>query len=134
MSKNSNSKCKMLLCLALPLTLAVGYASDASLPPATSSFIAVPNAIVQPVSARRTANIVVGNEIFNMFMTETNVNNGLTASVNNGVVTLSDPLSDKSERQTTVNQISELAGVNQVKDKHGADLVSTTTEKAVAVR
>jgi len=131
---STNSKCMMLLCLALPLTLSAGYASDANKPAATGNFNAVPAPIVAPVSARMAADKVVNNEIFNVFLTEKTLNNGTSASVVNGVVTLNDPMSDKSERQALANQISGLAGVEQVNDQSGVELASVTTSKAVAVR
>lgn len=130
----TTSKCKMLLCLALPLTLAAAYASDTNLPPATASFIAAPASIVQPVSARRTANLVVGKEMFALFMAETNNTYNLSSSVNNGVVTLVCTSSDGMERQRIVNEVWQLHGVDQVTDESGVSTPQAPAERIVAVR
>jgi hypothetical protein len=130
----TNSKCRLLLCLALPLTVAAGYASDSNSPKDTNAFIDVPTPIVATVSARQTADITINNEIFNLVMADTSISYNLSVSVNKGVVTVSDSLAGGRERQRVVNEIWDLAGVNQVRDEHGADLASTATGKAVAVR
>lgn len=120
-------KCKMLLCLALPLTLAVGYASDLYQPAVADNF--TPVAVVAPVSARVAANKIVGHEIFEMFMADKSLNY-LSASVNNGVVTLRGTVPNEAERQKIDDQMRELAGVNQVKDEL-ADLSSPLPAVAV---
>jgi hypothetical protein len=131
---STNSKCRILLCLALPLTLATGYASDSNRPPDTASLSDVPAPIVATVTARRAADIAINNEIFNLFMADTSINYNLSVSVNKGVVTVGDSLADGRERQKVVNEIWNLPGVNQVKDERGVDLASTAIGKAVAVR
>src|ERR1700689_3458931 len=88
MTTNLSSKCKMLLCLALPLTVAAGYASDSNRPLNTVSFIDAPVPIVAPVSARQAADIAINKEVFDMFMADTSINYNMSATVHNGVVTI----------------------------------------------
>jgi hypothetical protein len=123
---------KTLLWLALPLALAAGCASDPSRSTVAFSGPAAP--IVAPGSEREAANQAVGNEIFNLFMTDTSINYLLRASVDNGVVTLIGASSNRLERQRVVDRVWELAGVNQVKDELGVDLAPTLPRRAVVVR
>jgi len=134
MKTNSNSKCKMLLCLALPLSLTAGYASDASPPAAAATFIDAPAPIVQPVSASQAADSALNYEIFRMVLADSDINYNLAASVNEGVVTLGVTSSDGIERQRVVNEIWELRGVNQVTDASGVITPQAPAEKAIAVR
>lgn len=129
-------KCKTMLWLALPITLAAGCASGPSRPVASTEAQAP---AVTLLSERQAANVVVGREIFDMMMADRNINYSLSASlnngvVNNGVVTLGGTSSSKVERQRIVDRMWELAGVTQVKDELGRDLAPTTAQPTVVVR
>lgn len=144
---STNSKCRILLCLALPLTLAVGCASDPNRPTATAFEqqaadtsnnnelfnidIPTPTATV---SKQQAADMVINNEIFKMVLADTDINYNLWDSINKGVVTLDVMSSNGAERQRVVNEVWELAGVKQVKDRRGVNLASTSPEKTIAVR
>lgn len=119
---STNSKCKILLCLALPLTLATGYASDSN----NTCFSDVPTPIAAPVSKRQAADNVINNEIFRMALADTNTYN-LSASVNDGVVTMDVTSTDRLELQRMVNETWQLRGVEQVRDERGVDMESTLT-------
>jgi hypothetical protein len=134
MKTNSNSKCKMLLCLALPLTVAAGYASDSNRPLDTTSFIDCPAPIVAPVSKSQAADSAINREIFRMVLADKNINYDLTATVKDGEVTLAVTSTDGTERQRVVNEIWELHGVDQVKNELGVNTPSSVAEKPVAVR
>jgi hypothetical protein len=121
-------KCGKLFWLTLPLALAAGCASN----PSNSFFKDAPAPAVAAVSGSRTANVVVGKEIFNMFMADTNIDYDLLASVNEGTVTLVGTSTDRPERQRMVNQIWTLAGVNQVNDEPAVNTLPTLAEEAVA--
>ena len=127
-------KCKMLLWLALPFTLGVGCAfGPGSSAVADEFFTDFPAPVVAAVSARQAANVVVGNEIFYMFLADTSTDCSLTAMVDKGVVTLGGVSFVGVERQSIIDQTWELAGVNQVQNELGVDLVPTPA-KVVAVR
>lgn len=72
-----------------------------------------------PTAARLAANKAVGQEIYDMFMADTTFNKEVTASVDEGVVTLRGPAPIGSERQRMSDRIMELPGVKQVKDELG---------------
>jgi len=131
---STNSKFRILLCLTLPLALATGCASDPNRSTATASFIDVPTPIVSPVSKQQAADIIINNEIFKMVLADTDYNYGMWASVDKGVVTLVVTSPDWTEKQRFINKVWELAGVNQVKDRRGANLASTLAGKNVAAR
>ena len=129
-------KCKTLLWLALPLTLAVGCASDPNRPAVADSFFPdAPTPVALTSSESHAVNRVVGREIFNMFMADTNINYSLVASVNNaGVVSLSGASFGGVEKQRVVDRMWELDGVNQVNNGQGIDLAPTPATKVVVVR
>lgn len=113
-------KCKTLLWLALPLTLAVGCASGPSRSAAVYNSAYVPAPTITPVSAQSTSNALVSREIYAMWMADTQINySTLWASVDDGVVTLRGTLPNGAERQRLNDRISELAGVTQVKNEVG---------------
>jgi hypothetical protein len=134
MKTNSNSKCKMLLCLALPLTVAAGYASDFSRSLDTASFIDFPAPLAATASARQAADSAINREIFRMVLADQDINYNLSASVKDGVVTLDVTSSDGIEGQRVVNEIWELRGVDQVKNELGVNIPPTVAEQPVAVR
>jgi hypothetical protein len=129
-------KCKALLWLALPLTLAVGCASNPNRAAVTDNFFTdAPSPAATTFSESQAVNRVVGREIFNMFLADKNINYSLMATVNNdGAVTLSGASFDGTERQRVVDRMWELDGVNQVKNEQGVNLAPTPATKAVAVR
>jgi len=129
-------KIKTLLLLALPLTLAVGYASDLNRPAVADHFFTdVPTPVAVTASESNAVNQVIGREIFKMFMADKNINYSLGASVNNaGLVTLNGTSSDGAERQRVVDRMWDLDGVNQVKNEQGVDVAPTPASKAVAAR
>ena len=112
--------CKTLLCLALPLTLAVGCASGPSHSVVTHPFTELPT--VTNVSARQADNILVAKEISEMWMMDKQLSraSSISASVNEGVVTLGGELPNGVERQRINDRMGELAGVNRVQDDLGA--------------
>ena len=105
---------KTLLCLALPLTLAVGCASGPSHSVVTHPFTELPT--VTNVSARQADNILVAKEISEMWMMDKQLSraSSISASVNEGVVTLGSNLPDGVERQRIAARIRELPGVRYV--------------------
>jgi len=126
---------KRMLWLALPLTLAVGCASDPGRSGWTDqSFNKFPTPITTPVTGREVANVAVGREMFDLFLTMTNANGDLSAVSENGVVTLGGSSFAGDERQSLVNQVSELSGVNRVRNEQGTDLTATAVTNAVVVR
>jgi hypothetical protein len=133
-STNSVSQCMLLLCLALPLTLATGYASDSNRPAGTPSFIDVPTPVVASVSERQAADRVINDEIFRMILADTNNDYNLAASVNSGVVTLDITSTNQLESQHMVNEMWQLRGVNQVKNERGDDMAPTLAEKFTMTR
>ena len=108
---------KTLLWLALPLTLAAGCASGPSR--STARFTDLPAPRIEPASESRTANMVVGREIFDLFVADTRIDYCLSAGVDDGVVTLSGTSPFRVERQRVTDRIWELAGVTQVRDERG---------------
>jgi len=72
--------------------------------------------MVTPVSARHGANVILGRELYELFMTDMRINSSVWTSVDDGVVTLGGTLPNGVERQRITDRIRELAGVNQVKD------------------
>jgi hypothetical protein len=131
---NSNIKNKMLLCLALPLTLVAGCASNPRGASAISYINGGPAPMVAPVSEQRTANEIIGNEVFNNFMADTNIDYNLSASVNEGMVTLVSTSTNRLERQRIVNQVGALVGVNQVNNVSVVEVASATNQKTVTAR
>ena len=128
-------KCRTLLWLALPLTLAVGCASNPNRSAVPgNSFTDNPAPAAPAVSQQEPANVAVGREIFRMFLADTSANCSLSASANQGVVTLGGASFTGVERQSIVDQTWALAGVTQVRDEKGVDLTPTPASKAVAVR
>ncbi len=127
-------KCKTLLWLALPLTLAAGCASNPNRAAVADNFFTdAPTPVAMTFSESHAVNRVVGREIFNMFLADTNINYNLGATVNNaGLVTLNGGSSDGVERQRVVDRMWELDGVNQVKNEKGVDLAPTPATKAIA--
>src|ERR1700689_867382 len=122
----TNSKCRILLCLVLPLTFAAGCASN----PANSYFNHAPAPIMASASRQQAANQVIGIEIYEAYLTDTNFAYTMVASINKGVVTLQGPISyggeqkpDRMERQGIDNRIWNMDGVNQVKDELNIDTV-----------
>ena len=130
----TNSKCKMLLCLVLPLTVAAGHASDSNRSLDTTTFIDVPAPLVATASAQQSADSAINREIFRMVLADRDINYDLHATVKDGLVTMDVASSDVTERQRVVNAIWELRGVDQVKNEQGVNMPSTATEKPVAVR
>ena len=127
------TKCKMLLWLALPLTLAAGCASNPNRAAVADNFFTdYPVPTATPVSQSEAANRVIAREMFFMFIADTSTNMSMSASVNGGVVTLGGDSFDGVERQSIVDQTWGLAGVIQVKDDLGVDL--PPTPKAIAAR
>ena len=114
--------CQGLLWLALPLTLAVGCASGPRRP---VKFSNVPAPAVRPLSEGQTADWSVAHEIYEMFLADREYQYPLRASVYNGVVTLHGTSFDGHERQRLVDEIWDLEGVNQVKNRHGVDVQPT---------
>jgi hypothetical protein len=126
-------KCKTLLWLALPLTLAVGCASSPG--PAPVAYDSIPAPVIKTYAQRHAVDRVVGREIFYIFLTDTSTNQSMFAAVNDaGVVVLGDTTSDGVERQGVVDQVWELAGVTQVKDESGDNLAATPASKVIAAR
>jgi hypothetical protein len=68
-----------------------------------------------------------------MFLADTDTDCSLTAMVDKGLVTLGGLSFVGVERQSIIDQTWELAGVNQVQNERGVDLVQTPA-KVVAVR
>jgi len=134
MKTNSNSKCKILLCLALPLTVAASHASDSSRSLDTTTFIDSPAPLVATVSAQQSADSAINSEIFRMVLADRDINYDLHATVKDGLVTMDVASSDVTERQRVVNAIWELHGVDQVKNQLGVSMPSTATETPVVVR
>jgi osmotically-inducible protein OsmY len=133
-STNSISQCIALLCLALPLTLTTGYASDSNRLTHTTSFIDVPTPMVTPVSERQAADRVINNEIFRMVLADTNTDYNMIASANNGAVTVNVTSTNRFELQRMVNGMWQLRGVEQVKNERGVDVASTLAEKFTIAR
>jgi osmotically-inducible protein OsmY len=106
-------KCKTLLWLALALGCVSGY-SQSAIDHQTSASTAD--------SERRMANRVVGHEIFEMMVADKSLNY-MSASVNDGVVTLRGTVPNEIERKRINDRMLELAGVNHVQDEL-ADLSS----------
>ena len=90
--------------------------------------------ITAPVTGREVANVAVGQEMFYLFLSCTNANADLSAVSENGVVTLGGGAFAGDQRQSLVNQVAELNGVNQVRNAQGVDLTRTTVTNAVVVR
>ena len=134
MKTNSNSKCAILLCLALPLTVAAGLASDSNRSLDTTTYIDSPATTVAPVSKSQSADSVINREIFRMVLADQDINYNLSAMVKDGLVTLDVTSSDGTERQRVVNEIRALQGVNQVQNGLGVNTPSTVTETPVVVR
>ena len=118
-------KCQRLLWLALPLTLAAGCASGPNRSTATSDFTDTLTLVAAPISRSGAANVIVGHEIYEMFLADTRIDYGLGAGVDKGVVTLRGTSFNGTERQRIVDGIWELNGVDEVKDKHGVDVAPT---------
>lgn len=127
---------KTMLLLALPLTLAVGYASDSNRSAVADPFFTdVPAPSAMTASESNAVNRVIGREIFKMFMADKNISYSLGASVNDaGLVALNGTSSDGVERQRIVDRMWELDGVKQVKNEQGVDVARTPAPKAVAAR
>lgn len=115
---------KTWLWLALPVALAAGCASGPSRS-ASYNFTDAPAPIVAAVSERQAANQLIGNEIYQMLMTDTNIDYALGASVNSGVVSLSGTAYGRVERQRIVDRMWDLEGVLEVKDRNGMDVAPT---------
>jgi hypothetical protein len=111
-------RCKALLWLGLPLALAAGCASNPSRSPVASNYTEIQTIAGAPVSERRTANLTAGHEIYELFMTDMRINS-MSATVDEGVVTLHGTRPNGIERQSINDRILELPGVNQVKDELG---------------
>jgi osmotically-inducible protein OsmY len=133
-SANSISQRMLLLCVALPLTLTTGYASDSSRRTDTTFFIDVPTPIVAPVSERQAADRVINHEIFRMALADTNADYNMIASANNGVVTLDVTSTNRFELQRVVNGMWQLRGVEQVKNERGVGVASTLAGKFTIAR
>jgi osmotically-inducible protein OsmY len=133
-STNSISPGVLLLCLALPLSLTTGYASDSNRLADTTSFIDVPAPTVRPVSERQAADRVINYEIFRMALADTNTDYNMTASANNGAVTVDITSTNRFELQRMVNGLWQLRGVEQVKNERGVDVASTLAEKSTIAR
>jgi hypothetical protein len=127
-------KCKTLLWLALPLALAAGCASNPNRATVADKFFTdAPTPAAMTASESHAVNRVVGREIFDMFLADTDINYNLGATVNNaGLVTLNGTSSDGVERQRVVDRMWELDGVSQVKNARGVDVAPTPAAKAVA--
>ena len=125
-----------MLCLALPAAFAAGCASDSNRPTAAAANINAPGESSAAYSGRRAANVVVGNDIFWLFLADTDIsfNYNLCASNNIGVVALDSNSPDATERQRVVNEIWKLKGVSQVKDETGVNTPPTPDGKNVAAR
>ncbi len=106
-------------------SMATISASDSSRLKDTNLFIDVPTPIVAPVSERQTADRAINNEIFWMVLADTNTDYNLSASANNGVVTLDATSADGLELQRVVNEMWQLRGVEQVNNEHGVALTAT---------
>jgi hypothetical protein len=139
------AKCKMLLWLALPLTLAAGCASNPNRAVVDDKFFTDDPALVAtPVSQSEAANRVPEREIINVFMADTSTSQSMGVSVNAGVATVimwptarewKDGSSfDVVERQLIVDQVWKLDGVIQVKGELGVDLAPTPAPAIVLVR
>jgi len=130
-TSNRKVTTKRLIWLALPLTLAVGCASDPSRSAWNDqSYTKFPAPPTAPVTRPEVANVAVGHEMFDTFLTITNANCNLSAVSENGVVVLGGDSFTGKERQRLVKQVSEQAGVNQVQDEQGDDLTKTAAAKA----
>jgi len=123
---------RALLCLALPLALAVGCASAPKSPPAYSHLGAEPTAPV--LTERQTADWVISQKIYLMFMADKGINYPLCASVRDGVVSMSGTSFDGVERQRIVNGMWALDGVTEVKNEQGKDVAPTVPVKPVVLR
>jgi osmotically-inducible protein OsmY len=124
----------MLLCLALPLTVAAGLASDSNRSLDTTTYIDSPATIVAPVTKSLSADSVINREIFRMVLADRDINYNLSATVKDGLVTLDVTSADGTERQRVINEIWELRGVDQVKNELGVNMPPTVSEIPVAVR
>jgi len=127
----TNSKCKILLCLALPLTVAAGHASDSSRSLDTTTFIDSPAPLVATASAQQSADSAINREIFRMVLADRDINYNLSSTVKDGLVTLDVTSADGTERQRVINEIWELHGVDQVKNELGVNMPSTETPVVV---
>jgi len=129
-TSNRKVTTKRLIWLALPLTLAVGCASDPSRSAWNDqSYTKFPAPPTAPITRREVANVAVGHEMFDTFLAITNANCNLSAVSENGVVVLGGDSFTGKERQRLVNQVSEQAGVNEVQDEQGDDLTKTAAAK-----
>lgn len=109
----------MLLCLALPLTFAVGCATNPNKSAGNYQAATMPALANAPLPAPRTANQVVGDQIYEMLLADHKSIYTLGTSVNAGVVTFRGPLTGGAGEQRMVDRISLMTGVNQVKDERG---------------
>ena len=82
---------------------------------------------------RKTENVIVGREMFKLFMTTTN-KCYLSAISSNGVVILGGDAFGGNERQRLADQVWQLPGVNQVRDEMGVDLEKTAPAKVIVER
>jgi hypothetical protein len=131
---STNSKLKILLCLALPLAAGAAFCSETNQMSNAAAYTIVPAPTATAVSDIRATDIAINDKIFHMIMMDTRIGDSPSASVNKGVVTLYGTSSDEIEQQKFVNQVWQLAGVEQVSDEAGTDLASTQTGKVIAVR
>lgn len=109
-------QCRTLLWLALPLALAAGCATSPNRAEVTEDFPDFTAPTTAPVSERRTENVIVGNEIYEMLLANRDIGNYLMATADNGVVVLSGSVTTRAERREIDERIRDLTGVSQVKD------------------
>ena len=131
---STNSKLKILLCLALPLTAGAAFCSETNQTSNAAYYTDVPAQTVTDVTDIRATDIAINDKIFHMIMMDTRIGDSPSASVNKGVVTLYGTSSDEIEQQKFVNQVWQLAGVLEVRNENGTDLASTQTGKVIAAR
>jgi hypothetical protein len=124
----------LLFSLALPLASTTSYAADSNPQTHATYFIDISTPIETPVSKHPATDKAITNEIFRMVLADTNTDYNMIASANNEVVTLDVTSTNRFELQRMVNGIWQLRGVEQVKNKHGADVASTLAEKFTIAR
>jgi osmotically-inducible protein OsmY len=127
-------KCRTLLWLALPLTLAAGCVSSPS--GGDRFFSDPPAAVAAPVTSRHIADQTIADELFQLSLDDTAFEYSRIAAVNDGVVTLRGPIPYDGEQYPDGNQqynindeIMALAGVNRVKDELGTNTAATVAFK-----
>ena len=123
---------KALVWIALPLTCLVGCASG---PKAPGDYSQLQAPVAPPVlTQRQAADVVIAHEIYWMFLADKGINYPLSASVQDGAVSLGGTSYSAVERQRVVDGMWALAGVTEVKNEKGVDVTPTIPAKVVAVR